>query len=123
MLHSVLIVVAAFLPALVVLSLKEDGWDHEEEIANEDLDLEVNKELQRERQQDEEEALEAERIRLERELKQVCSFHLPPFAHCLWLFLPSVLPQCASLDQYVGTTSSCLLPHRTNEQFSVAKGG
>lgn len=57
--------------------MQSEGWDHEEEIANEDLDLEVNKELQREQQRDEEEALEAERLCLERELKQVC--HGPDF--------------------------------------------
>ena len=52
---------------------KAEGWDFEEDIANEDFDVEVNKELGEEQRQLEEEALDEERRALDRELKKVCS--------------------------------------------------
>lgn len=51
--------------------MQAEGWDFEEDIANEDMEVEVNKEEQEEQRQQEEEALDEEHRNLDKLLKKV----------------------------------------------------
>ena len=51
--------------------VQEEGWDFEEDIANEDYEGEVNKEEQRAAREQEEADLAEEKVELDRELKKV----------------------------------------------------
>jgi hypothetical protein len=55
--------------------LQEEGWDFEEDIQNEDMDAEVDKELLRQEQKQQKAALTAEKAALDAELKKVRFAH------------------------------------------------
>jgi ribosomal protein S4 len=57
--------------------MQAEGWDFEEDIANEDMEVEVNKEEQEEQRQQEEEALDEEHRNLDKLLKKVCLLSMP----------------------------------------------